>query len=157
MDFFGIGSALLTSLETYTHTARQTGRTTRLINSLKDGDRVLVGSDTEQRRLKDLVKRRGLNVEIRLARADRLPAGAVENGTRMSAGRTYFEHTLVEQFYRDAITRTAAEIHDVEIYLSKWSDRHEETRDEAARMAELQQLLHDPKKRWSFSRGKPAA
>lgn len=137
MDFFGLGSFLLTSLETYTHTARQTGRTTRLINSLKDGDRVLVGSDTEQRRLTDLVKRRGLNVEIRLARADRPPAFAAENGMSMSAGRTYFEHTLVEQFYRNAITWTATEIQDVEIRLSKWSERHEENRDKAARMAAM--------------------
>lgn len=155
MDFFNIGSVLLTSLAAYTHTARQTGRTTRLINSLKDGDRVLVGSDSEQRHLTDLVKRRGLNVEIRHMRADRHPSWAVENGMSMSAGRTYFEHTLVEQFYRDAITRTAAEILDVEIHLSKWSERHEETRDEAARMAALQKLRGLAQR--GFTRGNPAA
>ena len=42
MDHFGIGAALLGAANIYFNSARQTGRTTSLIESVKDGDRIIV-------------------------------------------------------------------------------------------------------------------
>lgn len=95
-DFFGIGQALHAVAQVYFLSARRTGRTTTLLESLKDGDRVIVITVQEQRRLQRELRDRKLTVEVCVndpARLDLL----FNYGT--PKGRTIFDHTWVEQFY----------------------------------------------------------
>ena len=47
MDHFGIGAAFRAMANVYITSARRTGRTTSLLESLKDGDRVVFASSRE--------------------------------------------------------------------------------------------------------------
>jgi hypothetical protein len=64
MDHFGIGAAMVGMTRLYSQTARQTGRTTSLIESLKDGDRVCCATTEEARHLKRMCRDRGLQVTV---------------------------------------------------------------------------------------------
>lgn len=99
-DFFGIGTALRAILSTYRQTARRTGRTTRLLDALRDGDRVIVASSEEHRHLASLVRMRGLDVAVMcLSPRDFHPAGL-----QGIPGRTYFDHGWVEAFYEQQLS-----------------------------------------------------
>jgi len=108
-DFFGIGTALRAMFATYSQTARRTGRTTRLLDVLRDGDRVIVASIPEQRHLNALARGRGLAVEVRcVPPRDIHPASLPP-----IAGRTHLDHGWIEKFYETELAyaeRAVAEI-----------------------------------------------
>ena len=58
MDAFGIGQAMEGTALTYFRASRQTGRTTSMIESLKDGDRVVFRTAGERDRVMRLLKER---------------------------------------------------------------------------------------------------
>lgn len=94
-DFFGIGVALRAMFATYTQTARRSGRTTRLLDCLRDGDRVVVASTAEQRYLMSHVRDRGLDVAVVC-----VPPQEFSSGKLLPiAGRTHLDHGWIEKFY----------------------------------------------------------
>lgn len=110
-DFFGIGTALRALFAAYTQTARRTGRTTRLVGALRDGDRVIVASVPEQRYLKSLMRMRGLEVEVRCIPPRDFHPGELER----IQGRTHFDHGWIERFYEHQLSyaeRALAEIEE---------------------------------------------
>lgn len=110
MDQFGIGNAAKAMLRILMQSSRATGRTTALMDSLKNGDRVLVGSLNEKQHFERECKKRGLDVEVVVtdSRYEAL------RGKRPALGRTVFEHTLVEKMYADAVEMCAREIDEVQ-------------------------------------------
>lgn len=60
MDHYGIGNAIKGIVGAYAESARRTGRTTSLVESVKDGDRVIFTNGREADRVKRLCAERGV-------------------------------------------------------------------------------------------------
>ena len=63
MDHFGIGAAIHGAAMIYTSSSRRTGRTTSLVESVKDGDRIIFNNHKEAERVRRLCLERGVEVE----------------------------------------------------------------------------------------------
>jgi hypothetical protein len=125
LDNFGIGAAILGAAEIYFRAARQTGRTTNLVESLKDGDRVVFDTYAKAKwfinnRLKGL----GIDVEC-IAIPPEYPGKIFERGT--SQGRTIFDHDWVEAFYLLRIKDLIKELDHLERESSGYGEAHRET------------------------------
>jgi len=96
MDFFGIGKALHHCVANYIKTSAQTGRTTALLASLEDGDRVVFHSEKEAQRVKDLALHRGVTILTEVL--DPKHVHIHDLGT--SQKRTILDHQLIERFYQ---------------------------------------------------------
>ena len=129
MDFFGIGNAIKGAIQIYYRGSRQTGRTTNLLDSLKDGDRVYVAGRGDAKWLQDKCKERNLNIEcVSIPVKD---AGRVfDLGT--SQGRAVFDHNWVEEYYLNAIEQAAKDIAHLEKETGGYGDAHRETKRQAA-------------------------
>lgn len=125
MDHFGIGAALQGMAQMYFRSARQTGRTTSLVESVKDGDRIVFMDVKEANRVRRMCELRGLVVECVVFDPE-TPDRAFERGTPV--GRTLFDHSWVEQYYRNAIGKAKREIDFFERQSSGNSEAHQETR-----------------------------
>lgn len=123
MDFFGIGQAMKGVLDVYFRAARGTGRTTRLVASLKDGDRVIFCNHCEAKRVERMVKQRNLNVEIRV----RDPKQIHMEGLGTAQGRTIFDHSFVEKFHMYNLERSIDVLNTIEKEMSGYDERHYET------------------------------
>jgi hypothetical protein len=132
MDHFGIGAAIRAATMMYAQSARRTGRTTSLIESVKDGDRICFSSHQEARHVKALCADRGVRVECVVVSPSH-PEQLLDLGT--AQGRTLMDHSWVEQYYIAAIERAQAEIDQFEARLSGYGVAHRETRRRAIELA----------------------
>ena len=132
MDHFGIGAALLGAAQIYFRSARGTGRTTSLIESVKDGDRIVVGTSREVRRIEGLLAERGLKVAVLVVNPDN-PGRLSEVGT--SEGRTIFDHTWVEEYYQQALLSARGYLDRLQRESSGFGTAHYETRRRYEEMA----------------------
>ena len=132
MDHFGIGAALLGAAQIYFRSARGTGRTTSLIESVKDGDRIVVSTSREVRRIEGLLAERGLKVAVLVVNPDN-PGRLFEVGT--SEGRTIFDHSWVEQYYQQALERASSGLDHLQRESSGFGTAHYETRRRYEEMA----------------------
>ena len=142
-DFFGIGNALRAQANIYRQTARASGRTLAMVESLKDGDRVWFVDDREAKRVDRMCAERGIKIEA-LVCSPRNPAKAYQRGT--AQGKVLFDHSWVEQFYLDALEHADKQ-------LSAWQDEtghadgmgeaHIETRCQARERQRWEPFLSD--------------
>ena len=132
MDHFGIGAAIKGAVNIYFRSTRRTGKTISMINSLKDGDRVIFANSKEADRVKRLFKEAGKDVEcitVNPRETERL----LGRGTIQ--GRTIFDHTWVEEFYLSAIERCEKDIDYLQCELSGSGEPHRETQRKMDEMA----------------------
>jgi hypothetical protein len=125
VDHFGIGAAVRGAAVIYIQSARRTGRTTSLVESVKDGDRIAFLSQKEAERVRRLCLGRGVKVECIVVDPKR-PDGVFSRGT--PSGRTIFDHSWVEQFYLNAIEAAQQEIDNLQRHASGFGESHRETR-----------------------------
>ena len=116
----------------YMQSARRTGRTTSLVESVKDGDRICFAGSREADRVRRLCLDRGVNVEC-IVIDPKQPERVFDRGTPQ--GRTIFDHSWVEQYYLNAIERACAEIDRLQQQASGYGEAHRETRRRAEEMA----------------------
>ena len=103
MDMFGIGNALKDCAQIYFTSARNTGRTTALVESLKTGDRVVFCNSKEADRVKRLAKERGVEISVLVVPpAD--PGKIFTHGSLSRDGRCIFDHSWLENFYLNDVT-----------------------------------------------------
>ena len=114
-DIFGIGPALEAALNIYFSCARGTGRTTRLVGLVKSGDRVIFANSQEARRLE--VQYRGKGLDVKIAVVDPARPDAIFE-MRPVEGRTWFDHTWIEQFYAAEFARMGQQIHAWQVRMS---------------------------------------
>ena len=129
MDHFGIGHGLRGAARIYSQSGRRTGRTTSLVESLKDGDRVICAEPREAERLRRLFRERSLQVECIVVNPTRAREAA---DLPRSLGRTLFDHSWVELFYTSVIEQGVQDIDHLQQTLSAKSHDVQET----ARFAE---------------------
>lgn len=133
-DFFGIGPAIKSSVIMYQTCARGSGRTLSLVNSLKDGDRVVFTSDKEARRVERLAKERGIKLEYMIV-DPATPHRIYERGS--SQGRTIFDHSWVEQYFLNAIEQAAKDIRHFQTETSGYGEAHLETKHKAQELSKF--------------------
>lgn len=106
MDILGIGAGVEASALLYFNAARRSGKTSRLIEALKSGDRVVCRGDGERRHMVNALRRRGIyDVEVISVPPDK-PSWLAERH-RPSEGRTLFDDDWLQDFYMQEI-RSAA-------------------------------------------------
>lgn len=132
MDHFGIGAAMRGMANIYFQSARKSGRTTSLIESVKDGDRIIFANSREAERVRRLCIDRGVDVECVVIDPND-PGRVFERGTPQ--GRTIFDHSWVEQRYVLAIEYVQNDIDYLERQASGYGEAHRETRRRAEEMA----------------------
>ena len=128
MDFFGIGAGIEGAVKIYFQSARRTGRTISLINSLKTGDRIVFHNEKEARRVSNLCKEKGINIKYIIVPINNL-SKIFEKGS--SQGRTIFDHLWVEKYYLAEINKIKNEITSFQLEVSGWNEAHEKTRQQA--------------------------
>lgn len=128
MDHFGIGNAVQASLTTLFQACRRTGRTTSLIESLRDGDRVIACNDQHARYLRGLLAQRNLKVEV-LVIQPKDHHMLWEHPT--SEGRTLFDHPWIEQFYQQAFEDAQKHVDHMQRESSGFGTAHYETQAKA--------------------------
>ena len=149
MDHFGIGKAMECMALTYSQTARGTGRTTSLIESLKSGDRVICATQREANLMDLLCRERNLVVTFVVINPS--DSHIQERALRYygtSKGRTLFDHNWIEQFYLASIRRCGEVISHVQRETSGYGAAHSETKREAeeSEMAKFTPVFkHNPK------------
>ncbi len=137
MDHFGIGQALRGAARIYFQASRQTGRTASLVESLRDGDRVVFMDAREAEHVKNMCLEHGVKIETMVV-DPRDPQRIFERGTPQ--GRSLFDHSWVEQYYMNALERCEQDIDNLQRESSGFGEAHLETRRRAAEMARWQRL-----------------
>ena len=132
MDHFGIGAGVLGAVETYITAARRTGRTTSLMDSLKSGDRVVCRTQGEANDLDMRCRERGLKVDFVI-----LPVGEpqVILYKTTSTGRTVFDHTWLEEYYRKGVLQLQSAVDFAQREASGYGAAHYETKRQAMEIA----------------------
>jgi hypothetical protein len=125
MDHFGIGAAMKTANLIYSQAARRTGRTTSLVESLKDGDRVVFIDRIEAERVQRLCRERRVKVNC-IVMDVKDPHELMRRAP--SEGRTLFDHTWVERFYLHQIDQASQAIDQLQRNSSGFGTAHIETR-----------------------------
>ncbi|OYY46273.1 MAG: hypothetical protein B7Y56_03210 [Gallionellales bacterium 35-53-114] len=125
MDHFGTGAAMQGMAQMYFRSARQTGRTTSLVESVKSGDRIIFADSQEAERVRRLCLARGVKVDC-VTVEPKTPERVFARGT--PEGRTIFDHSWVEQFYLYAIEQTMRDIDHLERQSSGYGAAHRETK-----------------------------
>jgi hypothetical protein len=124
-DFFGIGAALEGAMEIYFRSARQSGRTTSLIDSLQPGDRVVFRNMQELIMFERKCKEREIKVDCIYVNPSN-PLMSFNRGP--SKGRTIFDHAWIEDFYRITLSRAQEEMATMAVQLSGYGEVHRKTR-----------------------------
>ena len=119
----------------YFQSARRSGRTTMMLDSLKDGDRVIFNDPRERDRVKRMCRDRKLNVEC-LVITHNDPSMVFKRPTPV--GRVMFDHQWVEDFYMKAIERAEKDIDFFQRESSGFSEAHRETRRAAEEICKWQ-------------------
>lgn len=137
MDHFGIGNGVSGAAHVYFHGARRTGRTLSLVESVKDGDRLVFLNAREGHRVKSLCKDRGVDIEVVVCKPS-YPEILLSLGTPQNHGRTIFDHGWVEKFYLDAINRANSELERLQCELSGRGEEHIITKRKCEEIAKWQ-------------------
>ena len=131
-DFFGIGNAVESLFNVYRMSSRASGRTTSLIESVKDGDRIVFSIRDERDRVERLLRDRGIDVEC-LYISPKDPDKIFRYAS--SEGRTIFDHNWVEEFFLNAILDAKNSIRFFERESSGYSEPHKITKRKALCLA----------------------
>lgn len=132
MDIFGIGPGVLGAVNIYFQSARRTGRTTALLESLKPGDRIVFAESKHADLMRRMLKERDLDVEC-IVIPPNIPEKLFEHPT--SQGRTIFDHCWLEQFYLSNLERMTRDIDHLQTQSSGYGEAHIRTRLAAQEMA----------------------
>jgi len=99
-DIFGTGPAIEAAAEIYFACGRRTGRTTKLLSALNDGDTVICLDQDHGKLLLQRAKDIGKKVNVVTQdprRSYDFPHGRI-------AGDVYFDHARVDEFYRHELS-----------------------------------------------------
>jgi hypothetical protein len=128
MDHFGIGAAMRGMAQVYIQGARRTGRTTSLVESVKDGDRIVFADTREAARVERLCVERGVKVQC-IVIPPKEPQQLIER--KQPEGRTIFDHGWIEQRYLEVIDREVSLLDKLARETSGFGAPHRETRQAA--------------------------
>lgn len=118
-DIFGIGAGIRSVISIFLSNARGTGRTTFLVNGLRNGDLVIVSNENTGSR----IERAFMNLESR--RGERIHWKVVKPGNfheirfnPNNRGRLVFDHVWVELTYKQAVEDVEHKISQIQKHAS---------------------------------------
>ena len=118
MEDYGIGGAAKMALLVLAQASRRSGRTSRLVERAQPGDRIIVSTEIEKRRVQQLLTRAGkIDVAVRVCSPLR-DERAWHLGTNPT-GITLFDADWVEQWYLNRIERAQLDFEKMQGALSK--------------------------------------
>jgi len=132
MDAFGIGSAMRAMVWTYIRSSRRSGRTTTLVESLKDGDRVVCLNGDHGERIYRLCEERGVSIKYVVCDPSRIDEVFM---WPTSPGRTVFDHTWLEEYYQNVIDRAVDKVDYAQEQSSGYGEAHLRTKRQAEEMS----------------------
>lgn len=133
VDHFGIGNAIKGVIEIYFRACRRTGRTTSLVESAKDGDRVVFVNRLHASEFERLCRERGIAVETFICDPG-APERLFERPSVAKDGRLIFDHAWIEEYYRLAIEGACNHLDRMQREIGGYGAAHAETA-RAARQA----------------------
>ena len=102
MDILGIGKGVEAAANIYFAATRRTGKTTRLVEALKSGDRVVCRGHDEARHFSRMLRHLGVDgIEVVGVPPDK-PYMLIERWPP-SKGRTFFDDAWLQDFYLQEI------------------------------------------------------
>lgn len=112
MDHFGIGVAMKALLRTYFQSARASGRTHSLVESVQPGDRIIFLDEKDAKHVHRLLRQIGkVDVECLVCRPS-------DTHKLMSyprpRGRALFDHRWIESWYTHTIEHAVKEIDEMQ-------------------------------------------
>ena len=117
MDIFGIGGGVRASAEQYFKEARRTGRTSRMLEQLKPGDRVVCHSWEDHRQMHKVLARLKLkDVLPVLVPVDQ--SHHIVAGWPAARGITYFTHEWLEAYWLHEIGRIKKDLEQLSHFSS---------------------------------------
>lgn len=122
-DHYGIPEALRIALRTFEFGARRSGRTQRMLATLKPGD-VVVTIGAEAHRLRDLARDLGLQ-DVRFVSVDpeRLDMSRLDG---VGAQRIQFDHEWLRRYFEGAVNHSVHWLHKVaEAYGGRQRERED--------------------------------
>lgn len=128
-DLFGISSALQAITEIYFQSARRTGRTASLVESVKDGDVLIFTNQNEAKRVQRLCADRGVSVVTRVIDPKR--RSAIFEHVFTADGRMIFDHSFVEDYFRQLIIDGSNHLEKIQREASGDGEAHRDTRRKA--------------------------
>lgn len=132
MDVCAVGNRVTVAVEVALAATRQTGRTTAMINMIKDGDRVVFLNRREANRVDSILRERGIKAHCIVASVV-TPEEIYRLGTPV--GRLIFDHNWVEEYYRRTLCKAFDALQHLSIQGSGWGEAHERTRMQVAEIA----------------------
>ena len=96
-DQYGVGNALRAFHHSMVMASRGTGRTTRMLEMVKDGDRIVLTQQNRRREIEHLLKAMGKDVTIIAVHPRNIDQ--IFNGPQPK-GYTHFDHEWVDEYYR---------------------------------------------------------
>ena len=108
MDQYAIGLGVKNSALIFFETTRRTGRTTRMVDNLKTGDRVIFASSQEAHRVKKICWKKGIEIKTRVIDPREHDSWHIEQLLRN--GRYVLDHSWVEMYYINAIDKAQRDI-----------------------------------------------
>ena len=124
MDHFGIGAALVGMFETYVRCSRGSGRTTSLLDSVKDGDCVGFTNQQQANTFKRLTVERGIDVDCVVVPIIH-PSEIFRYGT--PSGRFILDHVWIEEYFAAAMKRAIADVDHIQTQASGRGEAHRAT------------------------------
>lgn len=137
-DTFGIGTAIRGIINNYFICSRNTGRTISMIQSLKEGDRVIFHSSDHARYAERIAKEFGVKLEYSVIP----PHKADEVFRRRTEGRTIFDHTWLEIYYQNVFENAFKHISNITVESSGYGIRHLETKRQAEEIMKFGPLIY---------------
>lgn len=124
MDIYNIGKDILNQIDYYISTKRGTGRTTYLLNKVKNDDVVIFVDLMQANYFEKLAKSKGINVICRIIDPDDYPSVEFQNKLRSvrSKGNTYFDHVWIEKFYKNYMIDAIRQLGYMQIDLSNYDN-----------------------------------
>jgi hypothetical protein len=131
-DPSGHAAAAIAGMELFEISSRRSGRTSRLLELVQDGDRVICHDERHARLVKQQLRDRG-KVAVDVGHAPPCRDGLLRRFGTMPKGRTFVDHEWARQFFAAAIDEARGDLTKLLTAMSKtWPDAPEQ--EEAAHL-----------------------
>lgn len=117
VDDHGLAAAMNMALHTFEQSSRRSGRTARLLASVRDNDVIVTWGEPERARLKRQLRELG-KPEVEVVVLDPKKDPLYRQGTNPS-GATIFDHGWIFQHYQHRLTQIASDIDIWQAAMSK--------------------------------------
>ena len=124
MDEYGFSAAARMALQLFETNSRQTGRTARMIERVRDGDLIVTSMGKEALRLERLLKEaKKTGVKIIVCNSDDYP---IERARGAIPSRVFFDHSWVLAYFQRELEHADARLERLQREMSKaWPEAPE--------------------------------